>query len=176
MRRKTKELNTLLNKAIVNIREEQVDAALTDEARDRVWERISTEGRPAFIQQVASEQIESCADFQSLMPAFTRNELSPARALLLQDHTHECVPCRRALKEARTGRLRIALDVFETEPLPPDSPWLSIPGVVLSPHMAGPTFDQYPTCTRTALANIRRYLNQWPLEFVVTSGIYDRST
>ncbi len=103
MRRKTKELNTLLNKAIANIREEQVDAALTDEAKDRVWERISTEGRPAFIQQVASEQIESCADFQSLMPAFTRNELSPARALLLQDHTHECVPCRRALKEARTG-------------------------------------------------------------------------
>jgi phosphoglycerate dehydrogenase-like enzyme len=80
------------------------------------------------------------------------------------------------LKEARAGRLRIALDVFATEPLPPDSPWLSIPGVVLSPHMAGPTFDQYPTCTRTALANIHRYLNNWPLEFVVTSDIYDRST
>src|SRR6266436_2680726 len=103
MRRKTKELNTLLNKAIVNIREEQVDAALTEGASDRVWERISTEGRPASIQQVASEQIESCADFQSLMPAFTRNELSPARALLLQDHTPDCVPCRRAFKVARTG-------------------------------------------------------------------------
>jgi phosphoglycerate dehydrogenase-like enzyme len=80
------------------------------------------------------------------------------------------------LREATSGRLRVALDVFATEPLPPDSPWLQLPGVVLSPHMAGPTFDQYPACTQAALGNIRRYLQRRPLESIVTTEIYDRST
>ncbi|MBA2339192.1 MAG: FecR domain-containing protein [Pyrinomonadaceae bacterium] len=51
----------------------------------------------------AFEHIGGCADFQSLIPSYLRGELSPARALLLKDHTHECIPCRKALKEARTG-------------------------------------------------------------------------
>jgi phosphoglycerate dehydrogenase-like enzyme len=30
-----------------------------------------------------------------------------------------------------------ALDVFATEPLPADSPLWELPGVIISPHMAG---------------------------------------
>ena len=30
-----------------------------------------------------------------------------------------------------------ALDVFDTEPLPPDSPWRTHPNVIASPHLAG---------------------------------------
>jgi phosphoglycerate dehydrogenase-like enzyme len=47
---------------------------------------------------------------------------------------------------------------------------------VLSPHIAGPTHDQYPECTRAALANLRRYFDRQPLESVVSLEIYDRST
>jgi phosphoglycerate dehydrogenase-like enzyme len=79
-------------------------------------------------------------------------------------------------REASSGRIRVALDVFAEEPLPPDSRWLQIPGLVLSPHIAGPTFDQYSSCTDVALANIERYLLGEPLESVVTPEIYDRST
>ena len=47
------------------------------------------------------DRIESCADFQSLIPAYLAGKLSEARSLLLVDHTHECIPCRRAMNEAR---------------------------------------------------------------------------
>ena len=43
------------------------------------------------------------------MPAYLHGELSEARSLLLVDHTHECIPCRRALKEARTARVAAAI-------------------------------------------------------------------
>jgi hypothetical protein len=52
-----------------------------------------------------SDHIEGCADFQSLIPAYLGGKLSEPRTLLLVDHTHECIPCRRALKQARAARV-----------------------------------------------------------------------
>src|SRR5207248_697059 len=53
-------------------------------------------------------RIEGCADFQSLIPVYLRGELSEPRSLLLVDHTHECIPCRKALKQARESRVGAA--------------------------------------------------------------------
>lgn len=46
-----------------------------------------------------------------------------------------------ALVEALTKRwiAGAALDVFDTEPLPPDSPLWHVPGLIVSPHMSGDT-------------------------------------
>ncbi|GGX09129.1 2-hydroxyacid dehydrogenase [Streptomyces malachitofuscus] len=46
-----------------------------------------------------------------------------------------------ALAEALRGRwiAGAALDVFETEPLTPDSPLWELPGLIVSPHMSGDT-------------------------------------
>ena len=80
------------------------------------------------------------------------------------------------LAAARSGRIQVALDVFTREPIGPDSPFLAVPDAIISPHVAGPTFDQFPECGRLALDNLGRYLRGEPLEAPVTAELYDRST
>src|SRR5436190_11322543 len=97
-----KELDTILDAVTAQIRNEAIDPSITDQAAGRVWARVAAETPAALRTAPSVEHIESCRDFQSLIPAFLNNSLSEARSLLLVDHTHECVPCRRAMKEART--------------------------------------------------------------------------
>jgi len=96
-----KELDTILDKVTAEIRNEAVEPSVTEQAAGRVWARLATEAPVALRTAVAVEHIESCNDFQSLIPAYLNDSLSEARSLLLVDHTHECIPCRRAMKEAR---------------------------------------------------------------------------
>lgn len=80
------------------------------------------------------------------------------------------------LAETGTGRVRVALDVVTSEPLAPEGPFATVTGAVLSPHIGGPTFDQYPQCGGLALRNIARFVKGEPLEAVVTPADYDRAT
>ncbi|HKO98179.1 MAG TPA: FecR domain-containing protein [Pyrinomonadaceae bacterium] len=98
--------DSILDKATAEMRNEQVDPATVSKAAERVWARIAVEA-PAqtATESLAAERIESCADFQSLIPAHLSGNLSDARSLLLVDHTHECIPCRKAMKDARTRRM-----------------------------------------------------------------------
>ncbi len=100
------DLDAILDNATSEIRNEQIDSAVVNEAAERVWARLAAEasGRNRT-DTVASERIGSCADFQSLIPAFLTDSLSEARSLLLVDHTHECIPCRKAMKDARARRM-----------------------------------------------------------------------
>ena len=109
---KNKELDNILDKVTTEIRAEQADSEVVNDAAERVWSRMSAEAPSksvAAFAQHESEHIEGCADFQSLMPAYLDGELSEARSLLLVDHTHECIPCRKALKQARTARIAAAM-------------------------------------------------------------------
>lgn len=92
----------MLDKVIADIRNEDVDSATVAAAADRVWARVSAAAGEQQVQQPTVGRIEGCQDFQSLIPAYLNGQLSEARALLLVDHTHECIPCRRAMKDARS--------------------------------------------------------------------------
>ncbi len=121
---KNKELNNILEQVTAGIRAEQVDDATVSDATERVWARLSTEtdarrmranrpqdagapGAGAPAMGAVADHIEGCVDFQTLIPAYLGGKLSEARSLLLVDHTHECIPCRRALKQARETRVGI---------------------------------------------------------------------
>jgi len=80
------------------------------------------------------------------------------------------------LRVAREGRLQIALDVFEQEPLPSDSPLRGLPNVTLLPHLGGPTRDRRRDAGAFALKNLRAFLRGEPLDAVVTLEVYDRSS
>src|SRR6266542_812447 len=107
---KNKELDNILDKLTAGIRAEQVDEAVVTAATERVWASLSTEVvnsamTSAAMGAVPVDRIEGCADFQTLIPAYLGGKLSEARSLLLVDHTHECIPCRRAFKQAREARV-----------------------------------------------------------------------
>lgn len=100
----TKNTESILDKVTADIRNEQVDSATVHAAAERVWAQLSVEHSELkdTMTTIGRERIENCSDFQSLIPAYLNNELSEARSLLLVDHTHECIPCRRAMKDARS--------------------------------------------------------------------------
>ena len=49
------------------------------------------------------------------------------------------------------------LDVFETEPLPADSPLWGLPNVIVTPHYAGASPRYYERALPIFLENLRRY-------------------
>ena len=94
----------ILDKVTADIRHEKIDPASVSAAADRVWARVSAAAGETEFKAPAVDRIEGCADFQSLIPAFLAGKLSEARSLLLVDHTHECIPCRKAMNVARSKR------------------------------------------------------------------------
>jgi len=103
-----------LDRAVDAVRDDAPDAELMRAAADRVWEKLTAAARsnPAVAAAAGAaavvDTIRGCDDYQALLPAYLAGELTPARRLLLEDHSRECVACRRALIAARSGRAAAA--------------------------------------------------------------------
>jgi phosphoglycerate dehydrogenase-like enzyme len=67
-----------------------------------------------------------------------------------------------ALKAGRPGAAGI--DVFEVEPLRADSPLLSLPNVVLTPHIAAGTWDALRGKMHGVLRNVAAFFAGEPIE------------
>ena len=51
-----------------------------------------------------TQTLTSCADYQARMPALVAGTLPEAQRLLVEDHSRECIPCRKHLQAVRAGR------------------------------------------------------------------------
>lgn len=71
------------------------------------------------------------------------------------------------------GRLRGAvLDVFDPEPLPPDSPLWTAPNVIMTPHVSSDDDENYaPLTIDLVFENIARWIAGKPLRNVVDAGL-----
>ncbi len=79
------------------------------------------------------------------------------------------------VREATSGRIRVAVDVL-AEDMTARTPLTRVPSAILSPHIAGPSHDQYGRCGELAFQNIHHFLKGEPPVAQVTLEIYDRST
>lgn len=89
-----------LDEVLGSIRTDEPSGWEIDDAADRVRAKLGLTAAVAG----ASTHIENCAGFQALIPAFLTGGLPSQTALLLEDHSRECIPCRRALIAARTPK------------------------------------------------------------------------
>jgi len=82
----SQEMDPALEQAMIEIRDDAVDPAVMEAAAARVWANLAAQ---------CHASLHTCADFQALIPEFKAGQLPAARALLVKDHLHECVACRR---------------------------------------------------------------------------------
>jgi hypothetical protein len=107
MKHNKENLDAIIDAAAREIRDEQIDESIINQSAASVWARVSAQmsDENSNLENLntmnTNEHIDGCADFQSLIPAYLDKKLSTARTLLLEDHTNECIPCRRALKAQR---------------------------------------------------------------------------
>jgi hypothetical protein len=79
-------MESALDEAVNRIRDEAIDDAVVEAAAARVWAKLSAQ---------VHAPLRTCSDFQALIPDFKAGRLPESRALLVKDHLHECVACRR---------------------------------------------------------------------------------
>ncbi|MER6013946.1 2-hydroxyacid dehydrogenase [Streptomyces bluensis] len=88
-------------------------------------------------------------------------------ALLVNVARGPVVDTTALLAELESGRLTAALDVTDPEPLPKGHPLWHAPGVLISPHVGGPTSAFRPRAKRLLADQLNRFVNRQPLRNVV---------
>lgn len=133
---------------------------------------------------VALERLLAASDVVTLhapdLPAtrgmIGRDELGLMRsgALLVNTARAGLVDELALLTELQSGRLTAAIDVFHEEPLPRDSPWRGLPGVLVTPHIAALTRETLLAQGGGVVDEIVRAGQGKPLVGEVSRELYDR--
>lgn len=77
------------------------------------------------------------------------------------------------LAELRTGRISAALDVFDQEPLPDDSPFRELDNLIITPHVAAVTRQAYKRQGQISVDEVAGYLSAGELRYEVTRDMLD---
>ncbi|MFF2273627.1 2-hydroxyacid dehydrogenase [Agromyces sp. NPDC058136] len=94
----------------------------------------------------------------------------PDGALVVNIARGKVADTEAILAEARSGRLRFALDVTDPEPLPQGHPLFALPNVLVSPHVGGASTAMIPRMARLLREQIERMLRgDEPLNVVLRS-------
>lgn len=123
---------------------------------------------PAGVRMVDLEDVIAEANVVSLhcpLSSDTRNLLDAERLARLKDQAIVVNTARAGLfdeaallAQLHAKRLHAGIDCFQDEPLGPDSPWLTAPNTVLTPHIGGTTTTAFRQMGVMAAASIVGHL------------------
>jgi hypothetical protein len=88
-----------LERALQQMKEEDVDAGSLQAARARVWDTMT------------GTASATCAEFRPDFPAYLATELSDSRRILVEDHLGRCPGCRARIAELKGERTVVAMPV-----------------------------------------------------------------
>ncbi|HXR85499.1 MAG TPA: NAD(P)-dependent oxidoreductase [Stellaceae bacterium] len=137
---------------------------------------------PANVAFVALDDLLRSSDVVCVLAALnaeTRHMLNEEKLRLMKPdavlvHTSRggIVDEAALVRVAKDGHLyKIALDVFETEPLSPDSALRELPNAILTPHCVGHSREGAEAVPRAGIANIERALAGEPPLYVLNPAI-----
>ncbi|MGY5006686.1 NAD(P)-dependent oxidoreductase [Streptomyces sp. 900105755] len=94
--------------------------------------------------------------------------LIPDGGVLVNTARGAIVDTAALTRECASGRLEADLDVTDPEPLPPGHPLLSLPNLLVTPHIAGAQGSEVRRLGRYAVAEVERWAAGEPLLGEVT--------
>jgi len=130
---------------------------------------------PPYVERVPLDELLQTSDIVCVLAtlnAETRGMLDLEKLRLMKPEAVLINTARGGIVDelalvaiAKEGRLhKVALDVFETEPLPADSALRGIPNAILTPHCVGHAREGSDAIAQTAVENVTRVLaGQAPL-------------
>jgi phosphoglycerate dehydrogenase-like enzyme len=124
---------------------------------------------PDHVARVELDELMRTSDIVMVMASLnaeTRKLVNAERLALLKPTAIFINTARGAIVDeaalhqvAKDGRLRtIAVDVFETEPLPPEHPFRELPNAILTGHCIGHTVETIAAQPRMCIGNVNRVL------------------
>lgn len=88
-----------------------------------------------------------------------RSELNriPSGSVLINVSRGPIIDSEALIERLKRGDIVAGLDVFDPEPIPPDSEIIHLENVFLSPHIAGVTAASYPRFFKLMVDEVKRY-------------------
>lgn len=131
---------------------------------------LTRENAPSYVTPCSLEDVLSKSDFVGLYVSIndSTRDLINRETLAMMKKTAYLINIARgeAVNEAdlyealKAGTIAgAALDTFKREPLEKDSTLRLLDNVILTPHMAGSTYDNYKGITRSVYENVLRVLH-----------------
>lgn len=96
-------------------------------------------------------------------------DLIPGDAVFVNVSRGAIVDTEALISRLKRGDIIAGLDVFDPEPIPPDSEIINLPNVFLSPHIAGVTAPSYPKMFELMVDELERFFNGHDPYFELTS-------
>jgi phosphoglycerate dehydrogenase-like enzyme len=120
---------------------------------------------------VIAVHVPKTPDTHHIIGAELLRRIQPG-AILIQTSRSWVLDEQALLAELQTGRFYAAIDVFDQEPQPPDSPFYQLENVLATPHIAGASVESMAHQGYDMALEVQRFARGEPLRFAIAAERY----